>query len=119
MSSLAADLLIWVLLAGGVGFSLLGFVGLLIFPDARSRMFTASRATLIGACLVTSSVVAFGVNGFLAGSIDLYAVFVIHVLFLFGILAFANLIIYRILLQQLPSLQCSPDTTGPVTSSKE
>jgi multisubunit Na+/H+ antiporter MnhG subunit len=100
MSILAADILIWILLAGGVGFGVLGFVGLLIFPDIKSRMFTASRATLISVSLVTLAVIIFGISGFLGSGGDLYAALVIHTIFLFGVLTIANIFIYRIILEQ-------------------
>jgi len=106
MSVLAADILIWILLAAGVGFGVLGFAGLLIFPEIKSRMFTASRATLIGVSLVTLAAIVFGISGFLGGGGDLYAALVIHAIFLFGVLAIASVFIYRIVLEQtaLPDL---------------
>jgi multisubunit Na+/H+ antiporter MnhG subunit len=112
MSSLVADIFIWILLAAGAGFGLLGFVGLLIFPDIRSRMFTASRATLISASLVTLSAIIFGINGFVATGGELYAALIIHTLFLFGILAIANVFISRILLEQVPAMVCTPAPAG-------
>ncbi|MGA2122184.1 MAG: monovalent cation/H(+) antiporter subunit G [Methanoregula sp.] len=122
MSTLAADILIWILLAGGVGFGVLGYVGLLIFPDVKSRMFTASRATLISVSLVTLAVIIFGINGFLGSGGDLYTALVIHTLFLFGVLAIANVFIYRIILEQIPLPNFCRDESGenkPAGRNKE
>jgi multicomponent Na+:H+ antiporter subunit G len=122
MSALAADILIWILLAGGVGFGVLGYVGLLIFPDVKSRMFTASRATLISVSLVTLAVIIFGINGFLGSGGDLYAALVIHTLFLFGVLAIANVFIYRIILEQIPLPNFCRNESGenkPANGNKE
>jgi multicomponent Na+:H+ antiporter subunit G len=112
MSSLVADIIIWALLAGGVGFVALGFVGLLIFPDIKSRQFTASRATLIGIGLVTLSAVLYGINGFLGGGGESYAVLVIHTVFLFAILAIGSIAISRIIPDLLPF-------PGAVTETKD
>lgn len=60
MSSLPADIGIWVLLFCGIVFSAIGLMGLLIFPDTRSRMFTAFRGTAIGLGAVVLAVLAYG-----------------------------------------------------------
>ena len=97
MSSLLLDIAIWILLAAGVGFGFLGFFGLLIFPDIRSRMFTASRATLIGTSLVIIAVVLYGINGFIGTGTDSYATLVIHTIFLAAILAIGTVFVSRII----------------------
>lgn len=109
MTSFAADLVIWALLAGAAGFFLLGFVGLLIFPDIRSRLFTASRATLIGASLAMVAAILFGISAYAAGGGDIYATLVIHTLFLYGILAVGNVFVSRIILEQVPAPACLPE----------
>lgn len=119
MSSFFADILIWILLAAGTGFGLLGFVGLLIFPDIRSRMFTASRATLISVTMVILAVIIFGINGFIEHNGDLYTALVIHTLFLFGILVIANVIISRILLEQVPPAACVPENAGTAATPSQ
>ena len=110
MSVLAADIAIWLLLALGVGFGALGFFGLLIFPDIRSRMFTASRATLIGTSLVIISGLLYGISGFLNGGAEIYATFVIHTLFLAGIIAIASMFISRIIRDQVAAEASCRDT---------
>ncbi len=47
MSAVFVDAILYVLLTVGVGFGGIGIIGLLLFPDIRSRMFTGIRATLI------------------------------------------------------------------------
>jgi multisubunit Na+/H+ antiporter MnhG subunit len=114
MSSPVADILIWVLLAAGVGFGILGFVGLLIFPEIRSRMFTASRATLISISLVSLAVIVFGINGFLGGGGDQYAALVIHTIFLLGVCTISNVFISRIILEKAPDPCRCVDDAGAV-----
>lgn len=114
MSSMVADVLIWVLLAAGVGFGILGFPGLLIFPEIRSRMFTASRAALISISLISFSVIIFGISGFLGGGGDQYAVLVIHTIFLLGVCALANMFISRIILEKAPDTCLCVDDAGAV-----
>jgi multisubunit Na+/H+ antiporter MnhG subunit len=113
MSSFVADIIIWVLLAGGTGFVALGFVGLLIFPDIRSRTFTASRATLIGVGLVTLSAVLYGTSGFLGGGGDRYAVLIIHTVFLFTILVIGSVLISRIIPDLVPSPGVAAEIQDP------
>jgi multisubunit Na+/H+ antiporter MnhG subunit len=60
MSLLAADLGIWTLLFIGTVFCGFGLMGLLIFPDTKSRMFTAFRATAIGLGAVFLAVLLYG-----------------------------------------------------------
>lgn len=112
MSQFIADLLIWILLAAGTGFGILGFFGLLIFPDIRSRLFTASRATLIGTSLVTISVIIFAILGFTGGRGDRYATLAIHTIFLYGILVIGYVLITRIILEQVPAAICPMENSA-------
>jgi multisubunit Na+/H+ antiporter MnhG subunit len=107
-----ADLAIWLLLALGVGFGLLGFFGLLIFPDIRSRHFTASRATLIAASVVLLSAIIFSLAAFAGGRGDIYATFAIHAIFLFGIIIIGNLFVSRFILDRVPVSSCRPEESA-------
>jgi|WetSurMetagenome_2_1015567.scaffolds.fasta_scaffold20061_3 multisubunit Na+/H+ antiporter MnhG subunit len=113
MSSLIFDLLIWALLLLGTGFGILAFAGLLIFPDIRSRMYTASRASLISASAIIVAVIIFGISGFLGGGGALYGILVIHTIFLWGILVIAAICISKLILARTgnPSA-CLTDRTG-------
>jgi multicomponent Na+:H+ antiporter subunit G len=106
MMQLAWDLLIWLLLAAGVAFGALGFFGLLIFPDIRSRMFTAIRATLISVTVIALAVILFGVNGFLATGESQYVTLIIHIIFFFGVVVIANVSISRIILDRTSPVSC-------------
>ncbi|WML68477.1 MAG: hypothetical protein METHP_02105 [Methanoregula sp. SKADARSKE-2] len=48
MSALVPDLIIFILLVLSVGFCGISVIGLLLFPDIRSRSYTAMRSSLIG-----------------------------------------------------------------------
>jgi multisubunit Na+/H+ antiporter MnhG subunit len=109
MSSFFADIAIWLLLALGVGFGALGFFGLLIFPDIRSRMFTASRATLIGTGLVIISVILYGTVSILNSGNAVYTTLVIHTIFLAVVIAVAAIFISRIIHEQVRAETSSPD----------
>lgn len=112
MSSFFADIAIWGLLLLGVGFGILGFFGLLIFPDIKSRLFTASRATLIGTSLVIISVILYGITGFLDSGKEIYGILVIHTIFLLGIIAIATLFISRNILEQISGTGTCRDAGG-------
>jgi len=97
MSAFAADIAIWLLLFAGFAFGILGFFGLLIFPDIKSRMFTASRATLIAAGLVIIAVFVYGASNFLETGLQVYAQLLIHTTLLLAVLAIGTVIVTRIL----------------------
>jgi multisubunit Na+/H+ antiporter MnhG subunit len=115
MSSLVFDLLIWTCLFVGIGFSILAFAGLLIFPDIRSRMYTATRASLISAGAISIAAILFGISGFLGNGGSQYGTLVIHAIFLLGILVIANICITRQILQRTGL----PDACGNVTGDNK
>jgi len=91
----AADILIWLLLAAGICFGALGLFGLVIFPDIRSRMFTAVRATLIGVTAVTVSALVFAVSRFLETNGSQYSALALTTLVLYAIIVIASLVLSR------------------------
>jgi multicomponent Na+:H+ antiporter subunit G len=121
MMQLVWDVLIWIFLATGAGFGALAFLGLLIFPDIRSRMFTATRAVLISVSAITVAGILFGINGFLATGGSQYAMFVIHTLFFYGVVVIANSAIARIILDRTsPESHCQTNSgTGSETEPQK
>jgi multisubunit Na+/H+ antiporter MnhG subunit len=97
MSSLPADLVIWALLFFGTLFCGLGLMGLMIFPDTRSRMFTAFRATAIGLGAVALAVITYGYTLLMATGDGQYTSLILRTLFLVIILAAGTWIMYGII----------------------
>src|SRR5208337_2833206 len=60
MSAWMLDWLITVLLVLAVGFGWISVIGLLLFPDIRSRAFTGLRAGIIAMMLVTAAAICYG-----------------------------------------------------------
>ena len=114
-----ADLLIWFLLIVAIGFALLAFVGLLIFPDIRSRRFTASRAALISTSLVTGAVIVFGLYRYPDGGAD-YLALVVRTIILWLILALTSILVSRKILRQVSAAQACQTTTmqEPIITEK-
>lgn len=107
MSSLLADIIIYLLLVTGIGFSGIGVIGLLLFPDIRSRRYTAFRAALIGLCAIGSAVIIYGVYQFLSSARSTYLALVLHVLILAVIVFVANMLISREILDRaIPKNSC-------------
>ncbi|MDD5144170.1 monovalent cation/H(+) antiporter subunit G [Methanoregula sp.] len=96
MSSFLFDIAIWLLLFGAFVFGVLGFFGLLIFPDIRSRMFTASRASLIAAGLVVVSVLLYGINAYRETGLDIYLALLAHTVLLVLVLCAGTNVVTRI-----------------------
>ncbi|MFY9748988.1 MAG: hypothetical protein WAK75_01475 [Methanoregula sp.] len=61
MSAWLLDGLITVLLVLAVGFGAISVIGLLLFPDIRSRSFTGLRAGILATALVTGAGVCYGI----------------------------------------------------------
>ena len=111
MSDLYSDTVIFILLFVSVGFGGIGVIGLLLFPDIRSRMYTAVRATLIGTGAMVVSVITYAVFVFLSGGGAQYRTIVIHALVLMCIVVVANIVLYRMILTRTKTLNACDGTS--------
>jgi multisubunit Na+/H+ antiporter MnhG subunit len=111
MSSPAIDIVIWLLLLTGAGFSVVGVIGLFLFPDIRSRRFTSVRATLIGSSAVIFAAIVYGIYQIKATGASQYTPLVLHVLFLLVVVSSANYVISREIMDKaIPKSYCQvPD----------
>ncbi len=101
MSSLAIDLIIWALLFAGVGFGLIGLIGLMLFPDTRSRMYTAVRACLISIGATVLAVIVYGLNALQTSGGNQYVTLILHTLLLVLIVAAGNYLVSRSILEKI------------------
>lgn len=113
MSSLVADIIIWVLLCAGALFSGIAIMGLLIFPDTKSRMFTAFRASAIALGAAAMSALVYGSTLFAETGSDLYPKFMLRTLFLVLVLTLGTWMMYGILRRKTHTAAGSggPDTS--------
>lgn len=95
MSSMVPDILIFVLLFGSILFGGISLLGLLIFPDIRSRMFTALRGGLLCAGAVIGAALIFALTHLAESGGEQYAAFFFHAVFLAGIMAVGIMIVSR------------------------
>ena len=100
MSEPVIDAVIYILLVISVGFGGIGVIGLILFPDIRSRMYTAFRATVIGISAIILSVILYAVSLFVSGGGDQYFTLILHSLFLLIIVAVANALVYKTILDR-------------------
>lgn len=100
MSSLTADLIIWALLLIGVVFCGIGLMGLMLFPDTRSRMFTAFRATTIGLGAVAVAVTTYAYTLYMTTGSNEYMGLILRTLFLVSVLATGTWMMYGIIRQR-------------------
>jgi hypothetical protein len=112
MSSLVFDLLIYLLLVAGVGFGGIALMGLLIFPDLHSRMYTALRASLICMAAVVGAAVMYATALLSGAGGDQYFVFFSHVVFLAGVIAVGIMVINRQVLDKTKALVYRGDETA-------
>ncbi|MGA2105024.1 MAG: hypothetical protein ABSG06_06490 [Methanoregula sp.] len=77
MSALILDVILYLLLLAALGFGAISVIGLLLFPDIRSRSFTGLRAGILAITLVTVAGMSYGIYEWItSGSIQylLYAI---------------------------------------------
>ena len=117
MSSLPADLIIWALLFIGTVFAGLGLMGLLIFPDTRSRMFTAFRATAISLGAIAFAVFTYGYILFTTTGSNEYTALILRTLFLVIVLAAGTWAIYGIIRERTRKEQ--PESAGQSPAEPE
>jgi multisubunit Na+/H+ antiporter MnhG subunit len=110
MSSLPADLGIWALLFIGTVFCGFGLMGLLLFPDTKSRMFTAFRATAIGLGAVILAVMIYGYTMFMTVGGDEYMNLILHTLLITIMLAAGTWMMYGIIRER--ALREKPGSAG-------
>jgi len=79
-------------------------MGLLIFPDLHSRMYTALRASLICVGAVVGAAVVYAMAQLIGTGGDQYAAFLIHTLFLAGMMAVGIMIINRQVLDKTKAM---------------
>jgi multisubunit Na+/H+ antiporter MnhG subunit len=97
MSSPILDSIIFLLLVIGVGFGGISVIGLLLFPDIRSRMYTATRASLISVSAITLSVILYALFALLFGGGPQYTTLVLHTLVLIIVIVGANVMMFRMI----------------------
>lgn len=100
MNAVLVDIIIYVLIVGGVGFGGIGVIGLLLFPDIRSRMFTSTRATLISCCAIFLAGIIFGLFSLFTKGGSQYTTFVVYAVLLLILIVFLNQVAARVILQQ-------------------
>ena len=108
MSSLLIDLIIWILLIAGVGFGLISLIGLLLFPDTRSRMYTAIRASLIGIGATGIAVFIYGFNALQTSGGNQYSTLLLHTVLLVVVVAIGNYIVSSTILEKTRPVICNP-----------
>ena len=93
MSELVSDILIYLLLFAGIGFGGISLMGLMIFPDIRSRMYTALRAGLLCSAAILGAAIIYTITWLAGAGGEAYSTFFIHMIFLGGIIALGVMII--------------------------
>jgi multisubunit Na+/H+ antiporter MnhG subunit len=101
MSSPLIDSIIFLLLVISVGFGGISVIGLLLFPDIRSRMYTATRASLISVSAITVSVILYALFNLISGGGSQFNTLVLHTLVLIIVVAVANAMLYRMISERV------------------
>jgi multicomponent Na+:H+ antiporter subunit G len=86
----AVDGLLYILLLAAVGFGGISVIGLLIFPDSRSRAFTGLRAGIISLALVATAGIFYGLFLWVITGEMQYLLFVLAACLLFVLVIVLN-----------------------------
>ena len=70
MLSEIVDIIVYIFLAVGVFFNLLGGIGLLRFPDVYTRLHAGTKCTTFGSIFICVSVILLGLKYWYLGSTD-------------------------------------------------
>ena len=70
MLSEIVDIIVYIFLAIGVFFNLLGGLGLLRFPDVYTRLHAGTKCTTFGSIFICGSVILLGLKYWIQGSTD-------------------------------------------------
>jgi multisubunit Na+/H+ antiporter MnhG subunit len=97
MSSLVLDSALFILLIASVGFAGIGVIGLLLFPDIRSRQYTGTRASLISLGAITLAGIVFGMYASSNEGGRQYSDLIIFLIVLFVLLVILNIIAAQII----------------------
>lgn len=106
MNALIVDVILYILLLAGVGFGAIGIIGLLIFPDIRSRMFTGVRATLISCGLITLAGIVYALFAYSTRGGAQYLTFMLHAGLLFILIVILNRVAAQRILRKTPKMNC-------------
>jgi multisubunit Na+/H+ antiporter MnhG subunit len=112
MSAPFIDAAIFILLIIGIGFAGIGVIGLLLFPDIRSRMYTAFRATMISISAIILSVIIYALFTFSSSGGDQYIALIVHSMVFLFIVALGNVVVYMTIFNRIKpvtSCQTIPD----------
>lgn len=106
------DSIIFLLLVISVGFGGIGVIGLLLFPDIRSRMYTAIRASLISASAITVSVILYALFILISGGGSQYGTLILHTLVLLVVVVAANVMMYQTIADRIHTPHACQERTG-------
>jgi len=118
MTNTGADLLIISLLLIGTGFGIISLMGLLIFPDIRSRLYTSLRAGVISCAAIVAAAVTFSLVHLSENGGNQYSVLLFHTALLLGIVLVGTLIVNRVVLEKTHGFRQCSDTKTKEKKSK-
>ncbi len=110
MSAWMLDGLITVLLVLAVGFGAISVIGLLLFPDIRSRSFTGLRAGILATALVTGAGVCYGIFSLLTVGGIQYLQYTLVAILMLLLVVLLNRVATRVLCHS--SVPVQPPSTG-------
>jgi len=105
------DALLYILLLAAIGFGGISVVGLLLFPDIRSRAFTGLRAGILATALVTAAGVCYGFFAYMTVGGVQYLLFALAAILMLALLVILNRVATGVVCRTaVPILSSAADT---------
>jgi multicomponent Na+:H+ antiporter subunit G len=67
---LILEYILYILLAIGVFFNLLGSIGLIRFPDVYTRLHAGTKCTTFGSIFICGAIIIYGLHGWFKGDVN-------------------------------------------------
>lgn len=90
MTGLVVDILLYILILAAILFGGISVMGLVVFPDPRSRAFTGIRAGILAMALVSLAGICYGMFSWFTTDGMQYVVFTLAAILLFVLVVFLN-----------------------------
>lgn len=108
MIELVVDILLYILILAAILFGGISVMGLVVFPDPRSRAFTGVRAGIWAMTLVSLAGICYGLFSWYATEGLQYLVFTLAVVLLLALVILLNRIVTPVICRTAAPLQ-EPD----------
>ena len=90
MIELIVDIILYVVLFAAIGFGIISVMGLVVFPDPKSRAFTGLRAGVLAMALASLAGICYGLFSWYSFGGDQYLLFILASAIMLALVVFLD-----------------------------